>query len=255
MGNYICRRTVVWGTGWRYRPWYGRRYWPRPYTWGFGMHYNPWSGWNISFGLGFNTSWYYYRGHHGWGCGWFGPPMFRPPYRPWGWNGGYYGNRPYNNRPIVRPNITVNRPANWNRPQPARPQRPGNIYDRRRDVLVTRDNIRQPVRPIGRPGDSNGNRPVTRPVTPPADNNRPVTRPVIRPVTPPADNNRPVTRPVTRPITPPADNNRPVRPVTRPVTRPFVQPPASNRPVTRPVQQPQGGRQNRPVTRDGKKDN
>ncbi len=289
MGNYICRRTVVWGTGWRYRPWYGRRYWPRPYTWGFGMHYNPWTGWNISFGLGFNTSWYYYRRQHGWGCGWFGPPMFRPPYRPWGWNGGYYGNRPYNNRSNVRPNIIVNRPANWNRPQPARPQRPNNIYDRRRDVLVTRDNIRQPVtRPNRRPGDNNGNRPVVRPVippadnnrpitrpvirpvTPPADNNRPVTRPVIRPVTPPADNNRPVTRPITRPITPPADNNRPVirpvtppsdnnrpaaRPVTRPVTRPVVQPPANNRPVTRPVQQPQGSRQNRPVTRDGKKDN
>ncbi|MEO5681338.1 MAG: hypothetical protein ABIQ88_01790 [Chitinophagaceae bacterium] len=273
MGNYISRRTVVWGTGWRYRPWYGRRFWPRPYTWGFGMHYNPWVGWSISFGLGFNTPWYYYRSHHGGGGGWFGPPMFRPPYRPWGWNGGYYGNRLTNNRPVIRPNITVNRPGNWNRPLPARPQRPNNIYDRRKDV-VTRDNIQRPVtKPIGgpgdynnnrptRPGDNNGSRPgITRPITTPGHNRpitRPVTRPgdntnrpVTRPVTPPIDNSRPVTRPITRPVTRPSDNNRPViRPVTRPVN---TQPVNTNRPVTRPATRPaQQPSPARPITRPGR---
>ncbi|HTE11464.1 MAG TPA: hypothetical protein VK645_10845 [Chitinophagaceae bacterium] len=276
MGNYIGRRTVVWGTGWHYRPWYGRRFWPRPYTWGFGMHYNPWVGWSIRFGLGFNNAWYRYRNQHVWGCGWFGPPRYRPPYRPWGWNGGYYGNRQVNNRPIIRPNITYNRPANWNRPQPARPQRPVNIYNRRRDVVVTRDNIQRPVRrPVGRPGDNNndnnrpgrpggdnnGNRPVTRPVIQPGDNNnrpgRPDNngnRPVTRPITTPGDNNnrpgrrpgdnngnRPVTRPV---VTQPADNNRPV---TRPITRPITRPADNDRPVTRPVTPPADN--NRPVTR------
>ncbi|MEO5594395.1 MAG: hypothetical protein ABIR15_08045 [Chitinophagaceae bacterium] len=254
MGNYISRRNVVWGTGWRYRPWYGRRYWPRPYTWGFGMHYNPWVGWSISFGLGFNNPWYRYRNQHVWGCGWFGPPRYRPPYRPWGWNGGYYGNRPMNNRPVMRPNITYNRPANWNRPQP-RPQRPINIYDRRRDVAVTRDNIQRPVtRPIGRPGgdnnnrpgrpgDNNGNRPITRP-TPGDNNSRPGrpgdnngNRPITRPITTPGNGDRPVTRPVTRP----GDDNRPGRPGdnngNRPVTRPITTP-GDNRPVTRPVIQP-----------------
>ena len=256
MGNYICGHTVVWGTGWHYRPWYGRRYWPRPYTWGFGMHYNPWAGWSISFGLGFNNAWYRYRNAHVWGCGWFGPPRYRPPYRPWGWNGGYYGNRPVNNRPIVRPNVTYNRPANWNRPQPVRPQRPVNMYDRRRDVVVTRDIIQRPVtRPVGRPGGDNNNRPGQ------GDNNigRPVTRPIINPGDNgnrpgrPGDNNggQPTTRPVTRPVTSPGDNgNRPGRPGDnnnggQPVTRPIVRP-GNDRPTTRPILPP-GDHQNRPT--------
>ncbi|MFT3933733.1 MAG: hypothetical protein QM726_08980 [Chitinophagaceae bacterium] len=281
MGNYICRRTIVWGTGWRYRPWYGRHYWPRPYTWGFGMHYNPWVGWSISFGLGFNNPWYRYRNVHVWGCGWFGPPRFRPPYRPWGWNGGYYGNRPIGNRPIFRPNVTYNRPANWNRSQPIS-QRPINIYDRRRDV-VTRPVVQ---RPIGRPGGdySNGNRPgrpgdngnVNRPGRPGGDNgnNRPITRPNPgdnnnRPGRPGGDNNnnRPITRPgnpgdnnsnrpITRPVNPGNDNNN--RPVTRPgnpdnnsnrpITRPVNPGDNNNRPVTRPVN-PGNDNNNRPVTR------
>lgn len=276
MGNYIYGNTVVWGTGWHYRPWYGRRYWPRPYTWGFGMHYNPWSGWSISFGLGFNTGWYSYRRYQGWGCGWFGPSMYRPPYRPWGWNGGYYGNRPFNNRPMMRPNVIINRPGNWDRQQAQRPQpRPNNIYDRRRDVVVTRDNIRQPVtRPVGRPGDTNrpgagdngNNRPITRPgdnniVRPaPDDNNRPSprpgdnnnNRPVTRPVIQPGDNNRPAPRPGdnngNRPVITPGDN----RPVTRPVPQPVNPPAYNNRPVTRPAIPPRDNsrptdRQSRPA--------
>ncbi|MEO6316940.1 MAG: hypothetical protein ABIU63_15420 [Chitinophagaceae bacterium] len=276
MGNYISRHTVVWGTGWRYRPWYGRRFWPRPYTWGFGMHYNPWVGWSISYGLGFNNAWYRYRNQHTWGNGWFGPPRYRPPYRPWGWNGNYYGNnRPGNNRPIIRPNIVHNRPPNWNRPQPSRPQRPYNIYDRRKDVAATRDNIQRPAtrpirrpgdnnnRPGTRPGDNNGTRPITRPAPGNSNGTRPITRPApgdnngTRPITRPAPGDNNGTRPVTRPVTPPGDNTRPVtRPVTRPidnnrpVTRPVTRPVDNNRPVTRPVTRP--GAQpstNRPVTR------
>lgn len=278
MGNYICRNTIVWGTGWHYRPWYGRRYWPRPFTWGFGMHYNPWAGWSISFGLGFNNSWYRYRNQHVWGCGWFGPPMYRPPYRPWGWNGGYYGNRSNYNRPIVRPNVSYNRPQNWNNPPQYRPQRPTNIYERRRDGVITRDLVQRPVsrpnpndnnRP-GRPGDNN-NRPVTRPM-PGNDNSQTIVRPIPgdnnngRPITRPAPGDNNNGRPITRPINPGNDNNRPIsrpapgdnstRPITRPlpgdnnrpITRPIPSPPVeSNRPVTRPVPQP--GDNNRPAPR------
>ena len=267
MGNYICGNTIVWGTGWHYRPWYGRYYWPRPYTWGFGMHYNPWNGWSISFGLGFNNSWYRYRRQHVWGCGWFGPPMYRPAYRPWGWNGGYYGNRPFNNRPVMRPNVVVNRPPNWNRQQPGPVQRPNNMYDRRRDVVVTRDIIRQPVvRPVRGPGDNNnnrpgnpntgdnnGNRPVTRPVPAPGDNNtgrpaRPGDNNGNRPSPRPGENSN--NRPITRPIVTQPDNGRPVtRPNpgdnNRPVTRPVVTQPDNRRPVSR----PNPGDNNRPVSR------
>ncbi|HTL09906.1 MAG TPA: hypothetical protein VL307_16645 [Chitinophagaceae bacterium] len=283
MGNYICRTTVVWGTGWRYRPWYGRRFWPRPYTWGFGMHYNPWVGWSISFGLGFNNAWYRYRNQHLWGCGWFGPPRYRPPYRPWGWNGGYYGNRPIGYRPVLRPAVTYNRPPNWNRPQPQRPQRTYNMYNRRRDVVATRDIVQRPIaRPAELPGVDRPMRPGARPS--PGDNGRPTVtrplptpeRPLTRPVSP-GDNGRPVNRPfpsperpVTRPVTRPIDNNRPItrpapspeRPLTRPVTRPVIPPVNENRPQarprpierTRPLPRParqanEDGNQRRPVRR------
>lgn len=191
MGNYIYGPTVVWGTGWHYRPWRGRYYRPRPTTWGFGMHYNPWTGWSMSFGLGFNVGWYHYAySRPYYGGGWFGPPAYRPPHRPWGWNGGYYGNRPgynrpggndYNNRP--RPNVAVNRPrpgGGYTRPGGAytRPGSNNNLYRDRKYVVSTRDNVFRPVtRPsTGRPstGDNSSGRPsVTRPGTGNSDNARP----------------------------------------------------------------------------------
>jgi hypothetical protein len=273
MGNYIYHRTVVWGTGYRYRPWYGRRFYPRPYTWGFGMHYNPWTGWSISFGLGFNTGWYRYSRYHRDG-GWFGPPMYRPPYRSWGWNGGYYGNKP-GNRPQYRPNVSYNRPVNWNRPPVARPVRSNiNIYENRRNV-VTRDKILRPVtrpgtsrpsdpgtRPVYRPDPNPGNEPGTRPTTPierpdrrptnPVERpDRRPTNPVTRPTSPIERPTRPVERPTNRPTTPverPATpvtrpaipESRPTRPIERPVTRPSV--PAQSRPETRPVPLPRSNR-------------
>ncbi len=150
LGNYIYGPTVVWGTGWHYKPWYGRRYYPRPVTWGFGMRYNPWNGWNMGFEYGFNDGWFHYgMGRYSYRGGWFGPSSFRPPFRPWGWNGGYY-NRGYNsggyrfNTNLGRPNVTINRPViirnnininNYNHTN--------NIYRLRRDV-ETNDVIRRP---------------------------------------------------------------------------------------------------------------
>lgn len=245
LGSYVYRRTVIWGTGWRYRPWHGHFYYPRPFTWGFGMHYNPWTGWNINYGLGFNWGWSHYHMYHG-GWGWFGPPMYRPPYRPWGWNGGYYGHRPVN-RPVPRPRVVTNRPANWNRPQPvARPTRQNNIYVHNR-AAISRDKIQ---RPVMRPAVQPGTRPVTRPTQPVTRPTQPVTRPtqpVVRP-------NRPVTRPgqpATRPTQPvvrpgqpstrptqPSNRPRPTNPAnpsvrpTTPVKKPVVRPAPKTRPAT-----------------------
>src|SRR5205085_6592434 len=39
-GCYAWRGTVVFGTGWRYRCWSGRVWYPRPVTWGVGVRYN-----------------------------------------------------------------------------------------------------------------------------------------------------------------------------------------------------------------------
>ena len=74
LGSYVYYDTVVYGTGWYYRPWISPRYYyPRFSTWGFHVGYTPWYGW--SFGLSWNW---------GWGSAWIGD-------YPWGW-GPYYAN-------------------------------------------------------------------------------------------------------------------------------------------------------------------
>ena len=93
MGGYIYGPTIVYGTGFYYRPWYGSIYYPRPVTWGFGFSYNPWTGWSMNFGFNYGFMHFGFGGGYGYG-GWFGPPMYRPPYRP-PYYGGFYGN----NRP------------------------------------------------------------------------------------------------------------------------------------------------------------
>ncbi|RFS21811.1 hypothetical protein DVR12_14225 [Chitinophaga silvatica] len=170
LNSYIYGPTVVWGTGWRYRPWFGHYFYPRPLTWGFGVSYNPWTGWNLGFNWTFNFGWsnfYYYSG--GFYGGWFGPPLYRPPYRPWGFNGGYYGRpRPphWNNN---RPNINVNRPINQTRPNRLPPGATNNLY---RD----RQNIQPQTRPNRLPPGTNpslpnrGNNNTTFPNR--GDNNR-----------------------------------------------------------------------------------
>lgn len=234
IGSYRYYNTLVWGTGWHYRPWYGHRYYPRPYTWGFGMMYNPWTGWNVCWGLSFNFGWWHYSHYHGYGWGWFGPPMFRPPFRPWGWSGGYYGRRP-SAVPVRYPNVVANRPANWNTRPAARPAvTRDNIYNNR-PAIVTRDRVTRPVmrpanpgnNPGARPGNNNNTRPVARPGTRPTqpgnnnNNSRPQTKPAIPPVRPvsPRPSARPAPQPQTRPSTRPAPTRQPsAKPAqTRPV--------------------------------------
>ncbi len=80
-GSYVCGPTVIYGTGWYYRPWYGHYYYPRPVTYGFGVHYSPYTGWGFSFGISY-----------GWlsiGVGWARPPY----YGMWGAGGYRYGYR------------------------------------------------------------------------------------------------------------------------------------------------------------------
>jgi hypothetical protein len=190
MGGYLYGPTVIWGTGWYYRPWYGAIYYPRPVTYGFGMHYNPYTGWGMSFGMSFNAGWFHvgvgFGGYGGYGGGWFGPPMYRPPYGGWGYHGGYYGGgygRPGggNNIVINNPNININRPNNNininNRPGNTRPGG-NNLYNNRRDVISTNNVDRRPGgmatsrpsqngnnRPSLNTGNNNFNRPSARPTT------------------------------------------------------------------------------------------
>ncbi len=218
LGCYVYGPTVVYGTGWRYRPWYRRYYYARPLTWGFGMHYNPWTGFNMGFGFstGFFSFSYGSGSWLGWHGGWWGPPAYRPPYRPpyWargngGWHGGYYGS---NRRSVtVNNNITIinNRTTN-------------NLYRNNRGV-ITRDVNRRPNQSLAnrplRPGANGpgGNRlppgqvnPGTRP-----GNRLPETG-VVRP-TPgnrlPPDQVNPATRPGNR--LPPVGGNTGTTPGSR----------------------------------------
>ncbi|MEI8074666.1 MAG: hypothetical protein WCH78_07955 [Bacteroidota bacterium] len=188
MGGYLYGPTVIWGTGWYYRPWYGAMYYPRPVTFGFGMSYNPYTGWGMSYGMSFNAGWFHFGigfGGYGYGGGWFGPPMYRPPYGGWGYHGGYYGGgygRPGggNNIVINNPNININRPYNNINNRPGN-NRPGsnNLYNNRRDVISTNNVDRRPgglatSRPTQNgnnrlpslnSGNNNFNRPSARPST------------------------------------------------------------------------------------------
>ncbi len=81
-GSYVHYGTVIYGTGYWYRPWYMHYYYPRPVTWGFGIHYNPWTGWGFSFGVSYGwmtLSW------HSYSHGWWGPCGYR-----YGYRHGYY---------------------------------------------------------------------------------------------------------------------------------------------------------------------
>lgn len=133
LGSYYYGPTIVYGTGWHYRPWYRSMYYPRPITWGFGFMYDPWYGWGINWGynygflhIGFDYGGHYGYPGYGYGGGWFGPQYYCPPYRRphyggyygryndyYGYNGGYYRNSyGYNSR--------TDRPVNGDGSRPNR---------------------------------------------------------------------------------------------------------------------------------------
>jgi hypothetical protein len=96
LNTFIYGPTVVYGTGYYYRPWYRDYYFARPYTWGFGVRYNPWFGWGLGFGYSngwFNGGFYSGVSSYGYGGGWWGPRSYRPSYcwSPYRYSGGYYG--------------------------------------------------------------------------------------------------------------------------------------------------------------------
>lgn len=150
LNTYVYGPTIVFGTGYYYRPWHRHYYYPRPCTWGFNMHYTPWTGWSFGFnyyGGWFNTGFYRYNGWNSWGGGWWGPARYRPSYcGPSYRHYGYYGYR--NNQFYVNERGRPSIPRNYY----------GNVYSQRRDV-VTRDDRRYyssrdnygPSRPVNRP--------------------------------------------------------------------------------------------------------
>jgi hypothetical protein len=142
LNTYVYGPTIVYGTGYYYRPWFRHHYFARPYTWGFCMNYDPWYGWGIGynsygydwfgFSIGFGSYW---GGGYRYG-GWWGPSVYRPPYCGGyygsGGYGGYYGYDRYGyNRGGYGYRNTVNINRNYT----------NNIYTNRRNV-VSNDNRR-----------------------------------------------------------------------------------------------------------------
>jgi len=66
LGSYTYHGSVVYGTGWRYRPWSNNRYYARPSTWGFNTYYDGWNGWaysNSFYDVGYPLA--HYSRHYG----------------------------------------------------------------------------------------------------------------------------------------------------------------------------------------------
>ncbi|HVT89897.1 MAG TPA: hypothetical protein VHD56_13670 [Tepidisphaeraceae bacterium] len=142
VGCYTYRGVVVYGTGYHYNPWWGRRYYARPLTFGFAAHYNSYVGhWGFSFGLaaGSGGGIWIGQGSRSWGRRdpWFGyggyrpvivhhdvhEDMFRRSYIARVRNEPNVRNDRNNNR-IVVPNARVNTEDRFSR----------NVYERRNDV-------------------------------------------------------------------------------------------------------------------------
>jgi hypothetical protein len=78
VGGYVYGGTVIYGTGYYYRPWYRRVYYARPVTYGVAVRYNSYTGgWGVRVGYGGPVGWV------GVGrVGWAGGASWRYGYRP-----------------------------------------------------------------------------------------------------------------------------------------------------------------------------
>jgi hypothetical protein len=152
LGCYPYYGTVVYGTGYHYRGWRGRRhYYPRPCTWGFQPRYNPWLG---RWGFGYTFSSGFLRT----GIRWRRAPQVGHPHSPppWFGPGGF-------RRPQVGTDLTLLRTRRPGR-LPARPAdiAPMNLYRRTSNVgrvnptasrLPLRPIVPTPARPVARPNN------------------------------------------------------------------------------------------------------
>jgi hypothetical protein len=78
VGGYVYGGTVIYGTGYYYRPWYRSVYYARPVTYGVAVRYNSYTGgWGVRVGYGGPVGWV------GVGrVGWAGGASWRYGYRP-----------------------------------------------------------------------------------------------------------------------------------------------------------------------------
>ncbi len=116
-GCYAWGGSVVYGTGYHYRPWYGNQCYTRPVTWGLGVRYSSSNcGWSVSVGIGVTSTWGPRRP-----SGYRAPPLQAGAGGYWG--GGVHGYRnPPPSSSHARPNL-YDRQPDRRAPNPARPHR------------------------------------------------------------------------------------------------------------------------------------
>jgi len=150
-GCYVYGPTVVYGTGYQYSGWNGQNYYPRPVTWGFNMNYNPWTNWSMDFGFSSGCLQKSVNSLSNNG-GWWGPPMYRPPYA-MHYN-HYYGKGPiFAQKTNVNINASSSNRNNFNQ---------NNIYSNHGQ------GIKPVTQPLGKQPENQGTRLATQPSTQPA---------------------------------------------------------------------------------------
>ena len=143
LGCYPYYGTVVYGTGYYYRPWHHHHFYPRPWTWGFYPRYNPWlSRWSFGFSYG--------AGFLRIGYQWHSAPQMRGPLGPprWFGPGGY-------RRPLLDEHFTMVRTRRRAGPELRPGERtPMNLYRRSLNIgRVDRNASRLPLRPVVKPAE------------------------------------------------------------------------------------------------------
>jgi hypothetical protein len=194
-GCYVYNRTVVYGTGYNYHPWFKHKYYARPWTWGFNVHYDPWTGWSFGAGWGQSHGWFahYANDEH---AGWWGPAEYHPVYHPATkpvYREGYHPvyRQIGSNTLIVKSSNVVTRTSGVTRSTTLYDNRSSGV---RRPVVV--ENPRSP-KEVTRATPTVPRQPETPPIT------RPVTPPVTQPESQPIPRSQP--RIVTR--SSPKENN------------------------------------------------
>ncbi|MCX6272142.1 MAG: hypothetical protein NTU44_13170, partial [Bacteroidetes bacterium] len=249
-GSYIYGHTVVYGTGYHYKPWHQHHYYPRPYTWGYGMMYDPYVGW--CFGptyYSYHPDYYYGENNHHWHHhnGWWGPEGYYPPdyYYPY-----YYSNNPeyqhywnnyyshpdhpdfYHNQPEVHP---ITPPQPYIRPTRTSTSGPGTGTGQGNGPGSVHQGSTVPTRT---PRSGSGIQKTTgqphlpqAPVTPQSTRHTVTQQPAVNPQTPRSVNDRQVPK---QPTSTPRTNNKTT---TSPIPALHQQPKQQN-PVRQETSQP-----------------
>lgn len=133
VGGYVYGGTVIYGTGYYYRPWYGSVYYARPVTYGVAVRYNPYTGgWGVRVGYGGPVGWVGV-GYVGWAGG-------------ASWRYGYYPKDLDITRTITTPRGTITSSTDFDfdygdidveRSVKFEPNE--NVYERREEVKKRRE--------------------------------------------------------------------------------------------------------------------